>query len=270
LIECWRPADEAQAVDGYDGCRNWLFDNSYLGGASQSLMFGGGDAASASRVPMNIRVRKCDFGKDASWFSKSLIKTAFEMKYGIGIHLSDVTLQGAGNAQGQHGFLIVLKSLNQNNRSPWSQTSGVLLEHFTAKQGAAAISFVASDGDYPSLPLNNITIRNGEFTELDPLLYPGDAHGALQFTNRAATPATATKPAFTEAVMSDITIENVKISGQNLNAAMYFIGPPPRRLVIRNVQLPPSLVWREDREQRHPGALHTGRDHGRAQAVGAR
>jgi hypothetical protein len=227
IDECWRPDTEGQAVGAWDGCRNWLFDNNYLGGASQGMLFGGGDATSASRVPMNIRVSRCDLGKNLSWLTKALVKTSFESKTGIGVHLSDVALTGAGIAQGQHGFLIICKSTNQDSHAPWSQTQGVLIERFTAKQGAGCVSFVASDGNYPSVPLGNITLRDGAFSQIDPLLYPGDGR-CFQFIN---TPT---------AIMSDITLQNLVVTGQNLSAAMYFIGPPPKRLVIQNVQLPQS------------------------------
>ena len=224
IDQCWRPDTEGQAILGWDGTEDWEITNCYLGGASQSLMFGGADASSASRVPRNIRVSRCDLGKDPAWTGHVVLKTSFELKTGIGVHLSDCTFDGAGTGQGQGAYVMVLKSCNQDGSAPWSQTQGVTIERFTAMHGGGAVNFVANDGSNPSVTMGNVTLRNGTFSAIDPTLYPGSPGRGYTFIG----------------AMTDVTLENLILTGANLAASMYFIAPFPKRLVLRNLQLPQS------------------------------
>lgn len=73
--------------------------------------------------------------------------------------------------------------------------------------------------------MGNITLRNGTFSEIDPTQYPGSAGRGYTFIG----------------AMSDVTLENLVLTGKNMAASMYFIAPFPKRLVLRNLQLPQSL-----------------------------
>lgn len=225
IDEIWQYQSEAQAVYGDDGTRNVLIDDCYLGGASQSVMFGGADSRSPDRVPTGIVIRRSTLAKNPAWLGKgAYVKTAFELKSAIGVHLVDCALEGAGTSQQQGAFLIVLKSLNQNGRAPWSTVADVLIERCTARLGGGCVRFVGNDGANPSQRMSNITLRNVTFTEIDPALYPGSPGRAFEFQ---------TGPI-------DVTLDHVTTQGKNLAAAMYFAAPQPVRLVLRNVALPAS------------------------------
>lgn len=226
IDQCWRPDTEGQAVLGWDGTSDWLFEDCLLGGASQSLMLGGADATTASRVPANVTIRHCDLVKRAEWgFRGAMQKTSFELKAGLGVTLSDCVFDGAGTGQGQGAYLMVLKSCNQDGHAPWSSTQHVVIERFTAKHGGGCVSFVGNDGANPSITMGSITLRDGTFSDIDPTLYPGSPGRGFTFQSAAI----------------DVTLENIVVTAQNMAASMYLIGPPPKRLVLRNVQLPQSL-----------------------------
>lgn len=254
IDEIWQKGTEAQAICGYDGTKDVLVDDCHLSGASQSLMLGGSDSLTPDRVPMNIRVRRSLLTKKLAWLAKgALLKTALEAKSVIGLHVSDCELENAGTSEGQGGYLIVLKALNQNGSAPWTRSTGILIERSTGRNAAGCISFVGNDGAFASETLASVTVRDMEFFDIDPALYPGPGR-AFTFSTSA-----------TGGGAIDVTIERVKVHGKNMAAAVYFAtkaadtatyrAPRPVRLKLRDVQLPPSPYGLKIENSGIPSAL---------------
>lgn len=222
IDECWQKTSEAQAIDGWDNMRDWVIDNSYLGGGSQSLLLGGADAKSPSRIPTNIRLTRSDLAKNPVWASLgAVLKTSLETKCVAGFYSNACTFKGAGKGQGQGGYVMVFKSADQENSAPWSVSCDILIENFSASQAGSGIIFVGHDGGNPAEVMSNIHLRNGSVFEIDNQLYAGDGR-MLYFQSGAI----------------DINLENLTLQGRNLAASMYLIAPQPVRLQMHNIALP--------------------------------
>ncbi len=228
IDDCWLPKRDAQAVACWDGTDGLVIFDSYLGGGAQSFMSGGSNPQNADRIPKNIKISNCTFGKNSNWYDLGAqIKCAFEVKNGINIFVNECDFQYAGNAEGQGAYLIVLTPRDQTpkgqpGRAPYTVVKDIEIHKCTGSHASGIASILGSDSNFPTQTTTNITIRDFKAMDIDSSgVWKG--RGRLFEFDRAP---------------QRVTIEDVEVDGRNLNAQFYFIGKPPLGLIARNLQLP--------------------------------
>jgi hypothetical protein len=205
---CGLAGRDAQAIAGWDGTRDLFVTDSYLGGAAQSVMFGGADSISSDRIPSGITFERCHLGKNPDWYGKWDIKTSLELKCCKHFVMTDCVLQWSGTSGGQSGYLIVLTPRNQDGNAPWSCIDGVLIERCRCITGGAGISMLGRDDDQPSGPLTNVVIRDVSFEDINPASYMGS--GWIVFLNHAP---------------EHVTMERITAQGPSVSAIVYVVDP---------------------------------------------
>jgi len=143
---------ESQAIAGWNGPGPYKIVDNYLEGASENIMFGGGDPQISGLIPSDIEIRRNHFRKPLSWQAGSTsyagyhwnVKNVFELK-----NSSRVLIQGNlfenSWVDGQVGYAISIKSSNQDGTAPWSQTRDVLLVDNRVRNAAIGIQVAARD-----------------------------------------------------------------------------------------------------------------------------
>jgi hypothetical protein len=208
IDDCGLPGRDAQAIVGWDGTRDLLVTDCYLGGAAQSVMFGGGDSTSEDRIPTGITFERCYLGKHGSWYGKWDIKCSLELKCCKQFTMTDCVLQWSGTSGGQSGYLIVLTPRNQDGGAPWSCIDGVTIERCRCITGGAGISMLGTDDDNTSGPLINVVIRDVSFEDINATSYGGS--GWIVFLNHAP---------------QHVTIERITAQGAGVRAIVYVVDP---------------------------------------------
>jgi hypothetical protein len=145
-----------------------------------------------------------------------------------GFTFTDNVAEYAGSAQG--GYPLVLKSANQDGTAPWSVTQNVRIERNVFRHSGGGASFVGQDGSNPAVKMNHVEIRNNLFDDIDPTTAPGGGDG---------------RGFIFQSAVDHLTIDSNTINAKNMAAEMYFIGPPPTALVLKNIKgiLPKTSLY---------------------------
>jgi hypothetical protein len=236
IDDCFGFGLETQAICAWDMDAGLTVDDSYLAGGSSAIMLGGADPSSQARIPMNVHVTNSEFGKNPAWYSMGVqIKNAFEVKNGINVYVGNCIANYAGIAEGQGAYLFVLTPRNQGNTAPYSTIKNVTIENITGGHAGGICNMLATDDDNVSGPLTGVIMRHCKFTNIDPTgIWKGS--GRL-FTFNTGRP---------DAAVSNVTLQDIQVTGQNLAAWGYFIGAA-KGLTMAQMQLSPSKYgWKID------------------------
>jgi len=243
ILRCYiddikRKGQDSQGIGGFDFLApGLLIDDCYISAAGQSIMMGGDDPKTELGIPSDVTVTHCDCTKEPRWLAEGWqVKCAIECKNVKNMIVRDTTAQWAGTSQGQGGFLFVMTPRNQNGHAPWSTVEDVLVERVHARYGCGAINFLGTDSNFPSGLIKRVTFRDVQFDEID----------ALGPCKMAAARGSGRMFQFDKAP-AQVTLENITVNGQNLQASGYFIGAPPTALTLRNMKLATSKYgWKID------------------------
>lgn len=227
------PDRDTQAIGGYDGTNNLYIDGAYLVAAGETIMFGGANSASAQAMPRNITIKNFHFTKRREWFGKAQIKNAFELKSAENVEITDGLMEYAGTSQGQQGYIMLFTVRNDEGGSPWSNIKNVTVERINCRYAGACISVLGVDDLAKSGTLDNLTIRNVNFTDIDPTGITGGGGNCVSF----------------HSTCNRVTLDSISISGRNLNSLGYFPpdGKQPKGLTLSNWKYPRTEYgWKID------------------------
>lgn len=232
IDDCFLSGRDAQAIMGWNGTNGLLVDNCWLAGGAETVMFGGAKADNAAKNPQNILIKNSTLTKKRVWYSNHVqIKTAFEVKNGLKVTVQDCILEYAGIAEGQGAYLIVLTPRNQDNDTPWATVQDVLIERVLARYGGGCVNILGTDSNYPSGPLDRVTIRNVKFTDIDPTQIWQGSSRCFQFGDAPR----------------NVTLDSLTVQGAHLASTGYFYGNPPIGLKVSNVVTPATTYnWKID------------------------
>lgn len=222
IDDVFQPAQDTQAICGWDAGPGLSIDDCWLSAAGQSIMFGGADSSSAARIPSNITVTNSDLVKNPAWIGKQQCKCALELKSVINYKMDSSRMSYAGTSQGQGAYLIVATVRNQDGNAPWSCITNVEISNCTGDHASGLVNFLGSDNVHPSGALDGFNLHDSSFT-LDGAL----GAGRMFLFDRGG---------------AHITLKNLKAAGVNLSALGYFAGlPAPTGFIAQNLTpLPPS------------------------------
>lgn len=125
ISDCHYRYLDSQAIGAWDGPGPYKIVNNHLEGASENVMFGGGDPRFSGVVPSDIEIRHNHFYKPLSWKGVGwAIKNLFELKNARRV-LVEGNIFENNWAEAQTGFAVVMKTVNQGGGCSWCITADV-------------------------------------------------------------------------------------------------------------------------------------------------
>lgn len=125
ISDCHYRLLDSQAIGAWDGPGPYKIVNNHLEGASENVMFGGGDPRFSGVVPSDIEIRHNHFYKPLSWKGVGwAIKNLFELKNARRV-LVEGNIFENNWAEAQTGFAVVMKTVNQGGGCSWCITADV-------------------------------------------------------------------------------------------------------------------------------------------------
>lgn len=161
---------DSQAILTIYGDGPFKIVNNYLEGASENVMFGGGDPLISNNTPSNIEIRHNYFEKRAAWIGAGhSVKNHLELKNAKRVLVEGNTFVRCW-ADAQNGTSIVLNVSNQDGTAPWSETSDITirLNKISAVGGGIAINGRSITVGYTTQITNRVLIENNVITVADP------------------------------------------------------------------------------------------------------
>jgi hypothetical protein len=214
ISDCHGRGYDSQAVMGWNGRGPYKIVNNYLEGAGENIMFGGADPATQGVLPADIEIRRNHVVKPLAWQGIWTVKTLFELKIGLRVLVEGNVFENCW-ADAQDGFGIVLKSTNQGNTAPWSQTADVTFRYNVVRNVKHGIDMAGHPEQWPVVPMSRLFIFQNSIEEL--------GTGGPRFANGGRV--------FQLGAVDDVTIENNSGAG-SFGFALH--GAASKRLVVRD------------------------------------
>jgi len=177
LAGCHAKGSDSQAILFWDTPGPVKIVNNMLEGAGENLMIGGSDPQLSGVVPSDIEIRRNHIYKPLAWKASNAwtVKNSLELKIGKRILIEGNVLENAW-PDGQVGFAVVIKSVNQANSAPWSETAHVTMQWNLIKNTAHGIDISGHPEPYPVIWGNNIAAVQNLLIGLNG---PGGARGFM-------------------------------------------------------------------------------------------
>ena len=178
---------DSQCLVSWNGPGPFLFENNLLEAASENIMFGGGDPGISGLVPCDITVRGNLIRKPTRWRSigtptqsgSYLIKLLFESKNACRMLIEGNRLDGSW-LDGQTGYAIGLKSVNQDGRCTWCRVTDVTIRGNTIVNVGAGFGLAGAPERFPvDTPLSRVLVTGNWIDSLNMAPYNGDARAIL-------------------------------------------------------------------------------------------
>lgn len=166
IANIWTAGADSQAFCAWDGAGPFTITDNYLEAASENVMFGGADSASADRVPANILIEGNLFSKRLEWkpvppatTSGKVVKNLLEFKAAKHVIVRNNTFERSWT-DAQTGYGISIKSVNQDGSAPWSATEDVLFEGNTVRDVEGGFNIQGYAADQPGGRTTGVVIRS--------------------------------------------------------------------------------------------------------------
>ncbi|MBS1788279.1 MAG: hypothetical protein JST85_11175 [Acidobacteria bacterium] len=174
---------DTQAICGWNGPGPFQIVNNYLEAAGENFMLGGADPKIANLIPSDIEFRRNHLFKPLSWKSGDssyagthwTVKNSFELKNAQRILVEGNVIENNW-ADGQEGFAIVIKSVNQEGSAPWSVTRDVTFVNNIVRHSGAGVNLLGRDPNQPGDVMQRVLIANNLWEDIDGSHW-GKTHG---------------------------------------------------------------------------------------------
>ena len=172
LYDCHANGMDTQAIAGWNGPGPYRIVNNMLAGAGENVIFGGADPAIAGLVPSDIEVRRNYLYTPATWKGVWQKKNLLELKNARRVLVEGNVLDGVW-VDGQVGFAVLLKSVNQSGGCVWCRVTDVALRGNLIRNFAGGINLAG----LPQGPTDTTTRRIAIVGNvLEGLAYPGNGN----------------------------------------------------------------------------------------------
>ncbi len=179
IANIWKSGQDSQAFCAWDGAGPYTIRDNYLEAASENVMFGGANSASAARVPADILVEGNHFSKPLAWKGQPrAVKNLFELKSAKRVVVRN-NLFERNWTDAQNGYAILFTVRNDEGGSPWSVVEDVLFEHNVVRDTENGINVLGYDSYQPSGRTTRITIRHNLILASGTFLQVGSEVGTL-------------------------------------------------------------------------------------------
>ena len=165
------PGRDSQAVCGWNGSHHHVWDNCLFEAASENVLYGGSDPASAEMNPRDVLFQRCTFSKDLRWNrwpNNGSIKALFEIKNISGLKVDACIFERNWRDSWPSAVAIVLKVVNQENTAPFACCQDVEIVDTIVRDCGTVLQVVGwGDGWSSANPdarltqrMRNVAIRN--------------------------------------------------------------------------------------------------------------
>lgn len=134
----------------------FLFENSLLQAASENVMFGGGDPSIPGLVPCDATIRGNTISKPIAWKAigtpgvtgSYLVKLLLEAKNACRVLVERNRFDGVWS-DGQTGWAVALKSVNQNGNCRWCRVTDITIRRNTFVNVGASFQLAGRPEAFP-------------------------------------------------------------------------------------------------------------------------
>lgn len=208
--ECHSNNGDSQCVLGLNGPGPYMLINSYCEAGHEVIMFGGGDPSITQLVPSDITIRGSHITRPASWKGKWQVKNLIETKNARRVLVEGNVIENVW-ADGQVGYALLFKSVNQDGTAPWSVSQDITVRNNVIRNMGAGVNLCAACQGVV-VPASRITIYNNVFANVNTGQYLGEAR-EWQFLQ----------------ALTDVAItHNTTVNAAGVETAISFDGQPPR------------------------------------------
>jgi hypothetical protein len=168
LADCHSRGQDAQGILGWNGPGPFKIANNYVEGSAENILFGGADPTIPNLIPSDIEIRRNHFTKPKSWRGVWTVKNLFELKNAQRVLVEGNVLESVW-PQGQDGFAVLIKSVNQNGRCTWCVVRHVTFRNNLIRDAAGGVNMAGTvnAGKYwPGEFLNNVLFENNVITDI--------------------------------------------------------------------------------------------------------
>ncbi|MES2523928.1 MAG: hypothetical protein V4617_14570 [Gemmatimonadota bacterium] len=165
ISECHGRGYDSQAIMGWNGTGPYKIVNNFLEGAGENVMFGGADPGITGVVPADIEIRRNHFFKPLSWQGVWTVKNSFELKIGLRVLVEGNVFENSWR-DGQDGFGIMFKSVNQGGNAPWSQTADVTFRYNVVRNVANGMALAGQPEALPVVRMSRMYIGQNSFEQV--------------------------------------------------------------------------------------------------------
>jgi hypothetical protein len=184
LSDCHAQGFDAQAIGGWNGPGPFKIVNNFLQASGEIILFGGADPGIPNLIPSDIEVRRNHFTRPLSWKGKWLIKNLFELKNANRV-LVEANVMENNWLNGQDGTAILFKSVNQDGKAPWSNTSDVTFRLNLVRNVGGGVSMASNPERFPCVPMSRVAVINNIISNINSADYNGSGRGVLALGNLA-------------------------------------------------------------------------------------
>jgi hypothetical protein len=173
LSDCNSLNGDSQCILGYNGPGPFLIDNIHCEGGTEVIMWGGADPKISGLVPCDIIISNSDITRDPRDKTSGLVvvKNLLETKNVCRLLVQNNRIFNNW-AQGQTGFGILLKSVNQDGACPWCVSKDITIRNNKFWNSGNGIN-LANIMQGPAQPASRFSIYNNYIDSLNVGIYFG-------------------------------------------------------------------------------------------------
>lgn len=201
---------DSQCFLGLNGPGPYLIENNYMEASHEVIMFGGGDPSIPNLVPCDVTIRHNHITRPASWKGVWTVKNLVETKNVCRMLLEGNVIE-SNWGDGQVGYAILFKSVNQDGTAPWSMSQDITMRYNLIRNTGAGANFCAA--------CQGVVVPADRFTAYDNL-FIGINNG--QYTGEAR------EWQFLGALKNVSVTHNTTIGAVGVATAISFDGQPPK------------------------------------------
>jgi hypothetical protein len=175
LADCHSNVSDSQAIVSWNGPGPFLIQNNHLEAGHEVVVFGGGTFTVAGGSPSDITIRGNHITRPLAWKGIWQVKNLLETK-----HVKRLLIEGnvfENNwADAQAGFAFVLKSENQQNDNPWTQSADITIRYNRIRNTGNVWNLAENPSGRPALPAARMVITDNIVENVNVAPYLGDGH----------------------------------------------------------------------------------------------
>jgi uncharacterized protein YjdB len=175
LSDCHDANSDSQAIVGWNGPGPYLIQNNHLESGHEVIVFGGSTTTILNQSPSDVTIRGNHISRPAAWKGVWTVKNLIETK-----HVRRMLVEGnvieSNWADAQAGFAFVLKSENQNNDTPWTQSTDITIRYNRIRNTGNVFNLAANPSGAPAISAGRMVITDNVIENVNTTPYIGDGH----------------------------------------------------------------------------------------------
>lgn len=201
VLNIWSTiVSDAQAVAGWDGCKDLVIDGGEYWATTENMIFGGSPCPEEANIPQDILIQNLLMDKELIWKNRQhgTVKNIFELKNAKRLKMKNVTMRHSwGHGQGGEAVVLTVRQ-EYPNQSPHNRIEDITLEDIKIENVGSGFNLLGRDtyGPITEHVMKNILLKNIDVKGFDRHAWDGNGQ---QFQIGLGT--------------ENLTIDNVQFKG---------------------------------------------------------